>query len=765
MTPEEQYHANLAFLANRPNMAHMPEQIQSFPLTNVHLQPGPEGALWGQVWDITTQAWTGLCNPTNPMAEAEADVNTIWSRGVKVYTLLGMGLGYFAIALAKRLEPWQRLVCWDLDPNMFKAMMYAVDIGPLFGSEGHKTDVYIGTEVLSQMEPWWMKLEAVEKLHLGFPLRAGYTTICQKADYDQLQEKCMEMMRFHAVGLSTWRQFGGCIGDNDLRNLPDYFLNPGYEHLKGLWEGRPAVCLAAGPSLHKNLRFLLQAQHRDRVALISVGTIYGLLHGMGLDPDIITTIDFQRLNWTDQFAQLPLDPACPLVYLHSTYPQTVRRWPGPKFVAENSSDTVAWMRQYGEGKKSAGQVQTVAHLNLLVALELGANPIILLGQDLAMPITEHHAAGARAQDMAPQDAPVDAFVAMPDYQGKAVHTRHSFLSMRTVFERLIAEHPDRTILNCSEGGLALAGAHSMPLAQALAQLQMFPACRGTLRQQVRAVYQDYKPQLKETFAQEWQQLRQWVEELAQWATVLPTMAAEAEAIQQATPEDAMSPAMQAAQLASDCLSLTETRDALAMEKWHRLLEREQVIQERHAALALFAIRRFDFLELMAAIPPEEAEIATPLAKAVYNGQRLLQVAAMIREEAPNVQRLLREADRRLQWLLDPPPACNAEIVKVATARQRYDLALAILRARQRDDRTYPLDDAPLLYAQYLYHTQQYEAAAVQYDQWGDNPQKTARMRRYLQQWRTDVREAMPAYFTNTGEQQPVATGEPWLYDA
>ena len=765
MTPEQQYQANLAFLANRPGMAHMPEQLQSFPLVNMHLQPGPTGNLFGQVWDTKSQTWAGLCNPTDPMAEAEADVNTIWSRNVKVFTLLGIGLGYFAVALAKRLEPWQRLVVWDLDPNMFKAMMYAIDIGPLFGSEGHKTDVFIGTEVLAQIEPWWMKLEAVEKLHLGFPLRAGYTTICLKADYDQLQEKTMEMMRFHAVGLSTWRQFGGCIGDNDLRNLPDYFLNPGYEHLKGLWEGKPAVCLAAGPSLQKNLRLLLQAQHRDRVALISVGTIYGLLHGLGLDPDIITTIDFQRLNWTDQFAQLPLDPACPLVYLHSTYPQTVRRWPGPKFVAENSSDTVAWLRQYGEGKKSAGQVQTVAHLNLLVALELGANPIILLGQDLAMPVTEHHAAGARAQDMAPQDAPEDAFVTVPDYQGKAVHTRHSFLSMKTVFERMIAEHPDRTVLNCSEGGIALAGAPSMPLAHALAQLQSYPAARGELRRQVRAVYQDYKPQLKETFAADWRQLRQWVEDLAQWAIDVETMANDARKAD--VPTAWLSVDIQAAQLASDCLSLTETRDDIVLGYWHRLLESERIIQERHAALALFAIRRFDFLELMAAIPPEETEIPTPLAKAVYNGKRLLAVAAMIREEAPTVQLLLRDADRRLEWIQGGFPWFHEDTVHRVFARQRYNLGLALVRdgttAAARTTQGNPR--GLRLYARYLYHTQQYEAAAVQYEQWGDNPQKVARIRRYLQQWHADVRAAMPAYFKDTGEHPPVATGEAWLYDA
>ncbi len=49
------------------------------------------------------------------------------------------------------------------------------------------------------------------------------------------------------------------------------------------------------------------------------------------------------------------------------------------------------------------------------------------------------------------------------------------LDEKTVFERIIAQHPDRVFLNCSEAGLALAGAQNVPFQEVL---QALPAAIG-----------------------------------------------------------------------------------------------------------------------------------------------------------------------------------------------------------------------------------------------------------------------------------------------
>ena len=755
---EEQFQANLALMATRTNMAGMPEQLKNYPLCNMQLMPGPSGQLYGQAWDTVTQQWVPLCDPHDPIGQAERDAEALYSRDTKVFTLLGMGLGYFATAFAKRLQPHQRMVVWDADSAMFKAMCYAVDISPLFSDK--RTDVFIGDQVITQIEPWWLKLDAIEKLHIAPPLRAGYTGVVQKVLYDALFERTVDMMRFHAVGLSTWRMFGRHIGDNDLRNIPEYFKNPGYEHLAGLWQNKPAVCLAAGPSLQRNLRHLLPAAVRNRVALISVGTIYALLQGLGLAPDVVTTIDFQRLNWTDQFQYVPLDPDCPLVYLHSTYPQTPRRWPGPRFVAENASDTVGWLRQYAEGKKSASMVQTVAHLNVMVALEMGCNPIILLGQDLSMPIHEHHTAGARAQDASPQEAGESAFLQTTDFQGKPVHSRHSFLSMKMVFERLIAENSGTTFINASEAGLLIQGAQHMSLRDALKLLEVTDQGQDsrTLRPAIKAIAKKYVPQPKLEFPEEFAKLKRWVDELGHIAREMLDWYRKAELVSTLVWDVMANKDAFQAMLSSDCMSAEDTAKEIRLQRLQRMVALEAGIHERQAAFGFFAIRRFDFLELMAAIPPPQEDMDTPYKQYEYNGKRMATVARIILEELPELQRILREVDRRLDKPQDLPDRWRFE------PRQQYpEMGHDLYDAMCCWDIYYRRQ-----WGHYLYHTQQYEAALPVLEQVltsrhddeaavVSNPAKLARIRRHLDKYRADIRAAMAAYFPSDDVVEALST--------
>jgi len=721
---ESRYEANLALLGQK--MPQMVEQIRQFPLTNVQLMPTPTGKMYGHAWSVELQQWVPLCNGSDPEAEAEADCTAMYNRDIKVYCLLGMGLGYFTTALARRLRPHQRLVVFDLDPNLYKASLYATDFTPIL-TEGKRIDFVIGNDALQQVEQWWLSLGSMEKMHIAGPMRAGYTEHCFKAQYDTLLTKTIDMMRLHAVGLSTWKTFGSAIGDNDLLNMPEYFLNPGYEHLKDLWKDKPAVCVAAGPSLHKNLRLLLNPTYRDKVLVIAVGTVYAMLKSMGIHPDIVTTIDFQRLNWGDQFQDVPLDDAPPLVYLHSTYPQTVRRWPGPKFVAENASDTVSWFRQFAGGKKGAGQVQTVAHLNLLVAAELGANPIILLGQDLSMPPDTHHAAGARAQDLAPNEAPIDAFVVEKDCYGEQVQTRHSFLSMKTVFERIAQENPASVFLNCTEGGLPLQGLQNLPLEPVLKGLPS-PE-NGTQALQIfhRAVTQEalsypgYIPDV----------LREGLAGLMADVDVLKATAHEIDL---------------SVKLQDDPLTNPEIRQ--------HILAQEAEIQSRQPAFGLFAIRNFGFLELLSEVPPLCAEEGDALAKDTYNCERLVRIAALIREELPAVQRLLRITNRRIEAIREAKEGSvkNLEDVCRLIAQQLYLPALdALWHVARKDDPVANLAILDQLRGRIAYQRQEYLVALS----YGIPAPIQDRIRARQFQYRRETSGALATYFPQDPFLDPV----------
>ena len=735
MTADEQYAANMALLVQHPSedLRRMPEQLATVPLTNVQLIPNARGNIVGGAWSVAQQQWIGLCDGEDPIGQAERAVEAIYASQTRVFTICGMGLGYAAAALARRLKPYQRLSIWELSPSLYKAMFYCLDVTPLFSEK--RVHFFVGPDAAQHVEGHWLTLETQEKLGIAMPLVGEYALQVDKAGYEAVFEKTSDMLRHHMVGLSTWKIFGKDIGDNDLRNLPEYFTSPGYEHLEGLWQGRPAVCVAAGPSLQKNLRQLLPPDVRDRVALITSGTTYALVQGLHLCPDIVTTIDFQRLNWTDQFQHVPFDPDCPLVYLHSTYPQTVRRWPGPKFVAENASDTVQFFRRFGEGKKHAAQIQTVAHLNLLVALMMGASPILLLGQDLSMPPAQHHAAGARAQDQAPAEVPPEAFMTMADYTGQPTATRHSFLSMKTVFERIAADNPSRMILNCTEGGLALAGIPNVSLANALTMyLPQVKASRGELRTAVKRTWQGYTPTISEEVLPALATLQAEAKTLATiWAPGVLQWQRQRDRWEDRDPE-------------ADML-----HDGLGDAAVAAILATQGMLAACNAAFGLFVIRHFGLVELMATLPPGEEWMTDMRVQERYTADRLVATARLVLEVADDVHVALHEAAQRMADVVaSAQHALRRKDILGLLARQQYGVVARWLTTGKAMEEVTGLPwsqiDAVRLQGQVQYHTQQYEAALATLEPWGLAPAHTGRMRRHMAQHAADIRLALPAYF-------------------
>lgn len=588
-------------------------QFEAVPMHNVRLMTHGEHMV-GQTWDVATQQWVALCHPENPVAEAEADAAALWTKDARVFVCFGLGLGYFPVALAKRLLPYQRMAIFDPNPMHYKAMMYCVDASILQGDRHVET--FVGDDLLRACEQWWLSLQSQEKLHIGMPMRSGFTNACDVATYEALLAKTGDMLRYHAVGLATWRQFGPHIGYSDWGNLPEYFLTPGFQELKDRWAGKPAVCVAAGPSLRKNIALLRNPDYRKKVAVISVGTTYVLLQALGIQPDIVCTIDFQRLNWTDQFVHVPLDDAPALVYLHSTYPATVRRWPGPRFVGLNASDTTTWMAQFAEPKATAGHVQSVAHLNVVVAQMLGASPIILLGQDLSMPMDEHHALGARAQDLAPQEA-LESYIEMPGYDGKPVWSRHSMLSMKLVFEQIAAAitAQGQQVLNCTEGGLALQGVQNLPFAEVLEALPTQDARLSTVCQQVCA---EYKPVTR---------IDEALKDIAALLASLDTLEVAAQEILATVPQWEAAEGEEKTQL------------------FQAIVRHDAQFGKEGLAFGQIAIRRFEIIELVSAIPPAPDTPEEDLR--ALNVHRLQTVAVALQADIPTVRGIIQRAHKRL----------------------------------------------------------------------------------------------------------------------
>ncbi len=156
--------------------------------------------------------------------------------------------------------------------------------------------------------------------------------------------------------------------------------NPQFGRLYGAFDGKPAVVVAAGPSLDKQLDLLREI--RDRVVVIGIGQTTRALRQAGIVPDLVHVLESRDVSHqltdagdTSDLIVAPSADADPAIF---DVPSRA------KFTVTSAGGALGvWIaKATGESHFSMGG-GTVAQGAVGMAQMLGCNPIALIGQDLA----------------------------------------------------------------------------------------------------------------------------------------------------------------------------------------------------------------------------------------------------------------------------------------------------------------------------------------------------------------------------------------------
>lgn len=164
------------------------------------------------------------------------------------------------------------------------------------------------------------------------------------------------------------------------RNGQRIARTPQFGRLYHLFEGKPAVVVAAGPSLDKQLPLLRELQ--DRVVIIGIGQTTRALRDAGIDPHLVHVLESRDVSHqltdagdTRDLIVAPSADADPAIF---DVPSRA------KFTVTGAGGALGvWIASAtGETHYSMGG-GTVAQGAVGMASMLGCNPIALIGQDLA----------------------------------------------------------------------------------------------------------------------------------------------------------------------------------------------------------------------------------------------------------------------------------------------------------------------------------------------------------------------------------------------
>lgn len=398
--------------------------------------------------------------------EAKKWFATLQLEDVPVIYVYGIGLGYYYDAAKKWLKghPDRRLIFLEddlpvihrfLETERAKDVLRDPQVQLLYFEDLKDNEAVF--EVL-----YWnfaMKRLVVTPLQLYANKRAAFfSELRHQIAYDAAVKNAL---------VDEYLRFGGAFFINFYQNmleLPGSYLGT---KTFGSFRKVPAIICGAGPSLEKQLPLL--GKLLDKALVFAGGSGMNVLNAAGIQPHLGAGIDpnpaqFERLSNNTAYE-------VPYYYRNRLYHEAFDMIHGPRLYVPGSGGYD--VGEYFEEKLKIAhefldEGHNVINFCLQIAYQLGCNPIIFLGMDLAFTGMKTYSPGVEKEVHVDPESllDVDDFDSRPqllkDIYGKPLYTLWKWVAEADWIGDFAKDHPDVSLYNCTEGGLGFKGVPNEP---------------------------------------------------------------------------------------------------------------------------------------------------------------------------------------------------------------------------------------------------------------------------------------------------------------
>lgn len=378
---------------------------------------------------------------------------------INVVVLIGFGLGYVAEELCKHcnsdtriiiVEPRSDCLAIALASRPLDFVLSDPRVRFIVDTNTNKAAIKTNSELgLDKLKHW--------KIIASVPMSRLYQDFL-KSYIDHLGA-CINQ---RVASFSTSFNSSELFLKHTVANLDVAAYSPGINQFKDCWKNRPAVIVAAGPSLNKQIATL--KEFRDRLLIIAVDKTWPILKAAGIEPHVVVAIDPRRpCSWGSEPPKnvwFLSAASCNPEVVHSVKDKHIVSFGNP--LHEKIFKTMIGERGV---LHTGGSVATNA---FSFARFMGASPLIMIGQDLAYTGGASHASGylwPKTLDEA-KNLKGDGFREIEGYYGDRVHVDRQLDSYRKWYEDFMLAYPNEKVINATEGGAKIHGTLQMPFSQA-----------------------------------------------------------------------------------------------------------------------------------------------------------------------------------------------------------------------------------------------------------------------------------------------------------
>lgn len=373
-------------------------------------------------------------------------------KNVKIPIFLGFGLGYechYWMQFKSPEHQSQAIIIIEKDPELFMCAMNTTDITQIISNKNIHLFVGLPLESLYVILREHFKQNIQEMLMCGamHPVFIYPNMMIGKEYYTQALHIMFEAV-YHSIQNYGNSPEDSLIGvENMLDNVNQIVNNPGINLLYDKFKGKPAIIVATGPSLKKNMHLLMGLE--DKALIISVDASFKLLMKNGIKPHMVTSLEREHevQQFFDNFEAEEVKDvymtACPVLFNH-----VYESYNGPQIIVYRNFDHFKWLeidRGILDIKLSS------SNMAFKIAEALGCDPIILVGQDLAYGENdETHATEV------PFSSEGEGIFYVKGNVADQVKTNSGWYNFLKAYEYDIAQYKGK-VINCTEGGAYIQG--------------------------------------------------------------------------------------------------------------------------------------------------------------------------------------------------------------------------------------------------------------------------------------------------------------------
>lgn len=382
---------------------------------------------------------------------------------------IGEGECYHFLLKWLKEKKERRLIFLEDELGRIAKHLLSKEAAPLF------QDPQVVIEFLADRKTQAIQLE---ELIYRYPTDRIEIEIC--AVYEKRKKRPFHKLKLHIFRLSTVAHalhiealFSHRLLPHLLRNIalwPTSFLATS---LRGQFKNIPAIICGAGPSLQSTIEVLKTLE--DKALILAGGSAIAALSNQGVIPHFGLALDpnqeeFDRLKIASSFQM-------PLIYASRLQPDVMNALNGNLGYLHTA--TGGTLEHYFEknlqleeqpiGPELGVEALSVTTIAIALAVEMGCNPILLNGIDLAYTGMQRYAEGVlpssflNLKEMQSSTQASNRLLKRKGGRLKPVHTLVKWVMEADCISHYAKQHPHLRFYQVSEGGLKLSNIPFVPL--------------------------------------------------------------------------------------------------------------------------------------------------------------------------------------------------------------------------------------------------------------------------------------------------------------